>query len=90
MIIHRLLMSKLIEMIVIAEKIPYIPPTNTNVDEWTKDEMLYESIHIGLMNNIQVRTVLNMCNTYPPLKIIGKSILRKYIKHFIGLYNQSK
>ena len=83
-------MSKLVEMIAIAEKIPYISPTNSNVDEWTKEEMLYESIHIGLVNKIQVRTALNMCNTYPPLKLIGKSILRKYIKHFIGLYNQSK
>ena len=83
-------MSKLVEMIAIAEKIPYIPPTNSNVDEWTKDEMLYESIHIGLVNHIQVRTALNMCNTYPPLKLIGKSILRKYINHIIGLYNQSK
>jgi hypothetical protein len=83
-------MTKLVEMVAIAEQIPYIPPTNTNVDEWTNDEMLYESIHIGLVNSIQVRTALNMCNTYPPLKLIGKSILRKYIKHFIDLYNQSK
>ena len=83
-------MSKLVEMIAIAEKIPYIPPTNSNEDEWTKEEMLYESIHISLVNKIQVRTALNMCNTYPPLKLIGKSILRKYIKHFLGLYNQSK
>ena len=62
-------MSKLVEMITIAERIPYIPPTNSNVDEWTNEEM---------------------CNTYPPLKLIGKNILRKYIKHFTDLYNQSK
>lgn len=83
-------MSKLVEMITIAERIPYIPPTNSNVDEWTNEEMLYESVHIGLVNKIQVRTALKMCNTYPPLKLIGKNILRKYIKHFTDLYNQSK
>ncbi len=53
-------MSKLVEMIAIAEKIPYIPPTNSNVDKWTKDEMLYESIHISSVNPIPVKTALNM------------------------------
>lgn len=83
-------MSKLVELIAIAEKIPYIQPTNPNVNEWTNDEMLYESIHIGLVHDIQIKTGLNMCNTFPPLKLIGKRILKKYIKHFTDIYKLSK
>ena len=83
-------MTKLVEMIAMAENIPYIAPGNPNMDEWTSDEMLYESIHIALVNRIQIKTALNMCNNFPPLKLIGKSILTKYIKHFTDIYKLSK
>ena len=78
-------MTKLVDMITIAYNIRYIAPSNPNVDEWTSDELLYKSIHIALVNDIQIRSALNICETFPPLKLIYKSILSKYIKYFTNL-----
>ena len=78
-------MTKLVDMISIAYNIRYTAPSNPNVDEWTSDELLYKSIHIALVNDIQIRSALNICETFPPLKLIYKSILSKYIKYFTNL-----
>jgi hypothetical protein len=75
-------MTKLVELIAIAENIPYTLPLSSNINEWTSDELLYESIHIALVNRVQILSALNICNTFPPLKLIYKSILTRYIKHF--------
>ena len=83
-------MTKLIDLISIAENIPYFAPENPNIDEWTSDELLYESIHIALVNGVQIRSALNICNTFPPLKLIYKSILSRYIKYFTDMYNLSQ
>ena len=81
-------MTKLADMIVIAENVPYVGPVNTNIDEWTSDELLYHSIHIALVNRVQIRTALNICETFPPLKLIYKSILTRYITFFTNLHKQ--
>ena len=75
-------MTKLVDMIAFARNIRYIEPRNPNVDEWTSDDLLYKSIHIALVTDIQIRSALNICETFPPLKLIYKSILTKYITHF--------
>jgi hypothetical protein len=75
-------MTKLVDMIAFARTIQYREPRNSIVDEWTSDELLYKSIHIALVNDIQIRSALNICESFPPLKFIYKSILTKYIKHF--------
>ena len=82
-------MTKLVELIAIAENIPYIAPINPNIDHWTSDELLYESIHIALVNRVQIRSALNICNTFPPLKLVYKSILTQYIKYFTDIYKMS-
>jgi len=79
-------MTKLVELIAIAENILYIAPINPNIDDWTSDELLYESIHIALVNRVQIRSALNICNTFPPLKLVYKSILTQYIKYFTDIY----
>jgi len=82
-------MTKLVELIAIAENIPYIAPINPNIDDWTSDELLYESIHIALVNRVQIRSALNICNTFPPLKLVYKSILTRYIKYFTDIYKMT-
>jgi len=83
-------MTKLVELIAIAENIPYIAPINPNIDDWTSDELLYESIHIALVNRVQIRSALNICNTFPPLKLVYKSILTQYIKYFTDIYKMAQ
>ena len=75
-------MTKIVDMIAFARTIQYIEPQNPNVDKWTNDELLYKSINIALVNDIQIRASLNICESFPPLKIIYKTILSKYIKKF--------
>jgi len=75
-------MTKLIELVVIAQNIPYITPTNPDIEQWSSNELLYECIHIALHNPIQIKAGLHICDQFPPLKLIYKSILNQYIKHF--------
>jgi len=79
-------MTKLVDMIVIAQNVPYVEPISQNIDDWTSDELLYKSINIALENGIQIRSALNICNTFPPLKIIYKSILSKYITYYTSIH----
>ena len=67
-------MTKLVDIIAFARTIQYTEPHNPNVDEWTSDELLYKSINIALVNDIQIRSALNICETFPPLKLVYKSI----------------
>ena len=78
-------MTKLVDMIALAYTVHYVAPSNPNVDEWTSDDLLYKWIHIALVNAIQIRSALNICDTFPPLKLIYKSNLTRYIKHFTNL-----
>ena len=73
-------MTKLEELMIIAQNIPYIEPSSQNSDEWSSDELIYKSIHISLHNEIQIRAGLHMCNKFPPLKLVYKHILAGYIK----------
>jgi len=79
-------MTKLVDMIVIAQNVHYVEPISQNIDDWTSDELLYKSINIALENGIQIRSALNICNTFPPLKIIYKSILSKHITYYTSIH----
>ena len=78
-------MTKLEELIILAQNIPYIEPISQKLDEWSSDELIYKSIHISLHNEIQIRAGLHMCNKFPPLKLVYKHILSGYIKFFTDL-----
>lgn len=78
-------MTKLEELMIIAQNIPYIEPSSQNSDEWSSDELIYKSIHISIHNDIHVRAGLHMCNKFPPLKLVYKHILHGYIKFFNDL-----
>lgn len=81
-------MTKLVDMINIAYNVPYYKPYSQNTDEWTSDELLYESINIALVNGVQIKAALNICQSFPPLKLIYKSIMTRYITHFTALHNE--
>jgi hypothetical protein len=77
-------MTKLEDLIIIAQQIPYVEPSPVNIDEWSNDELLYKSINIALHNIIQIKAGLYICSLFSPLKLIYKSILNAYIKYFNG------
>ena len=78
-------MAKLVELIIIAQNIPYIEPQSENMDEWSSDELVFKSIYIALNNPVQIKAGLHICNQFPPLKLIYKSILNQYIRYFSNL-----
>ena len=78
-------MAKLVELIIIAQNIPYIEPQSENMDEWSSDELVFKSIYIALSNPVQIKAGLHICNQFPPLKLIYKSILNQYIRYFSNL-----
>ena len=75
-------MTKLAELIIIAQNIPYVEPSSLNMEQWTSDELDFKSIHIALHNPVQIKAGLHICDQFPPLKLIYKSILNQYIKYF--------
>lgn len=81
-------MTKLTELILIAQNVYYIKPKTTDIDKWSSDELVFESIHIALNSEVQIKAGLHMCNQFPPLKLIYKAILNQYIKYYTNL-NQS-
>lgn len=82
-------MTKLVELILIAQNIPYVEPNSQTIDNWTSDELVFKSIHIALNNPVQIKAGLHICDQFPPLKLVYKSILNQYIKYFSNL-NASK
>jgi hypothetical protein len=81
-------MTKLVELIIIAQNIPYIEPQSENMDHWSSDELVFKSIYIALNNPVQIKAGLHICNQFPPLKLIYKSILNQYIKYFSNIQQQ--
>lgn len=81
-------MTKLIELVIIAQNINYIEPQSTNSDEWSLDELTFKAIKMALDNPLQIKAGLAICDQFPPLKLIYKSILNQYIKYYTKL-NQS-
>lgn len=75
-------MTKLLELIIIAQNTPYIAPNSENVEDWTSDELVFKSIQLALNSPVQIKAGLHICDQFPPLKLIYKSILNQYIKHF--------
>jgi len=81
---------KLVDLIEYAKAINYIEPSSQNSDEWSHDELVFKSIKIALDSDIQIKAGLHICNEFPPLKIIYKSILRQYINYFTSLNLQQQ
>lgn len=73
---------KLKELIYLAKHITYIPPT-TEYSEWTDDEILFNAIYIGLQNQSQIDTIYAGCEVCPPIKLMAKERIRRYLKYFM-------
>jgi hypothetical protein len=69
------------ELLICAKNVNYIEP-NKDVKEWSIDELHLKSINVALDSYAQLQSLINICNTFPPLKIFVKSQLRNYIKQF--------
>lgn len=72
----------LIQLLGLAKEVNYFDSINEEND-WTDHEVIYKAINISINSPIQIRAALIMCNMFPPLKIIFKTIIRRYIKHYM-------
>ena len=72
-------MTKLNELLLIAQNINYIEPTEPNDLKWSQDEVIFKSIHIALQHEIQIRAGLYITDLFPPLKITISVMINKKI-----------
>lgn len=71
----------LLQLLDIAKNVHYNDPELPQ-DEWNQDEIMYKAIAIALDNPIQIRAALIMIDMFSPLKLVFKSIIRRYIKQY--------
>ena len=73
---------KLKELIFLAKNINYVLPVK-NYNEWSENEILFNSIYIGLNNQSQIDSLNNLCKAFAPIKLIAKEKLKMYINNFL-------
>tara|TARA_Y100001970_G_scaffold293212_1_gene438539 strand:- start:3453 stop:3698 length:246 start_codon:yes stop_codon:yes gene_type:complete len=71
----------LVQLLEFAKQVKYCDPINEET-QWTDNEVIYKAINISINSPIQIRAGLIMCDMFPPLKIIFKTIIRRYIKYY--------
>lgn len=70
------------ELIFLAKNINYIQPSK-EYNEWSENDILFDSIYIGLNHKSQIDTLINLCNMFSPIKLFAKEKLRTYINNFL-------
>lgn len=79
---HDLSKLKIEELIYLAQHVTYIKP-NKKYQEWSEDEILFDAIYVGVSNQSQIDTIYMSCKILPPLKLLIKERLKKFIKNYI-------
>ena len=73
---------KLEELIFLAKNISYILPSK-EYSQWDENEILFNSIYIGLNHESQLHTLNSLCKMFSPIKLIAKEKLKMYINNFL-------
>ena len=73
---------KLKELIFLAQNVTYIHPTKEYTD-WTDDEILFHAVYIGVTNKSQIDCLTDGCKICPPLKLLAKERIRKFVSNFM-------
>lgn len=71
----------LLELLELSKQVYYVDP-NLPEENWSNNEIIFKAINISINSPIQVKAGLIMCDMFPPIKIIFKTIIRRYIKYF--------
>jgi len=74
---------KLKELVLLAQNINYIKPEKP-YEKWNEDEILYHATYIGVTNQAQIDSLYLTCKSFPPMKVIAKERLRKFVGNFIN------
>lgn len=73
---------KLKDLVFLAQNVTYIKPEKEYKD-LTEDEILFEAINYGLKNQAQVDSLFMACSICPPIKLLAKDRIRKYLIKFM-------
>ena len=73
---------KLKELIFLAKNVTYNRPKK-NYQEWTEDEILFEAVYSGINNPAQVDTLYMTCKICPPVKLLAKERIRRFVNEFM-------
>lgn len=72
------------QLVTLSQQIGYVEP-KSEFDKWTEDEIIFKAINLAINNFIQVKALIIGCKLFPPVKLIAKSILRRYIDYYVKL-----
>lgn len=66
---------KFLNLVLECQKVQYRPKSEPKSD-W---DYIYESIWIGLQNEVQLKALLILTKMFLPLKVIAKLVLKEYL-----------
>jgi hypothetical protein len=70
----------LLELIQQAQTLTYVPPANkTNLHDFSEEEVFEATLSQMLLNPTVVYGLIMCCKKYPPVKLIIKQSLKRYI-----------
>lgn len=73
---------KLTELVFLAKNVTYIKPEK-EFENFTEDEILFEAVNYGLKSEAQIKSLYDACNICPPIKLLAKDRIRKYVSKFM-------
>ena len=73
---------KLKELIYLAKHVTYIKP-DKKYEDFSENEILFEAINYALNSQAQIDSLLNVCKNLPPVKLLAKDKIKKYLTHYM-------
>ena len=71
----------LLELSEIAKHVNYAKP-ELPLDRWNNEQVFYGATTTALKDELLMKACFIICDTFPPLKLFFKKILRDYIKAY--------
>ena len=73
---------KLTELVFLAQNVTYKKPEKEFKD-FSEDAILYEAVNYGLKSEAQIHSLYDACKLCPPIKLLAKDRIRKYVLQFM-------
>lgn len=73
---------KLTDLIFLAQNVTYNQPDKEYKD-WTEDEILFNAVYLGVRNQSQIDTLFMACQTCPPVKLLAKERIRRFVTTYM-------
>ena len=73
-------MPKLVDLIEIAKTLNYVEP-NKPKEQWDNEDYFLKAFAVAIKNPDQLKANDIICGWFPPLKVLFKTTINKYINY---------